>query len=65
MNVCGGMRLMSVPEPPPGEVGFINVVSIKVQFSPFNPQLPNDYARFSVLCLAWTEFGTHLSVSNL
>ena len=36
----GGMRLMSVPEPEPGEVGFLNVVSTRVQFSPLNPHSP-------------------------
>ena len=36
----GGIREISVLDPPPGTVGLTNVVSIKVQFSPLNPQIP-------------------------
>ena len=31
---------MSVTDPVPGVVGFSSVVSMSVQFSPLNPQLP-------------------------
>ena len=34
------MRLMSVEEPEPGEVGFTSVVSMSVQPSPLKPQWP-------------------------
>ena len=36
----GGSKLMNVTVPAPGTVGFCNVVSTSVQFSPLNPQLP-------------------------
>ena len=40
LNARGGMRLMSVEEPEPGEVGFTSVVSMSVQPSPLKPQWP-------------------------
>ena len=39
-KACGGMRLMSETEPEPGEVGLTSVVSMSVQPSPLEPQLP-------------------------
>ena len=36
----GGINDMSVLDPLPGDVGFIKVVSMRVQPSPLNPQLP-------------------------
>ena len=39
---------MTVTEPVPGVVGFSNVVSMSVQFSPLNPQFPVEHvARVS------------------
>lgn len=37
----GGIKEMSVLEPPPGVVGFLRVVSTSVQRSPLSPQLPS------------------------
>ena len=45
LNECGGMRLMSVEEPEPGEVGFTSVVSMSVQPSPLKPQPPGCWGR--------------------
>ena len=39
LNACGGVKLMSELEPKESVV-FIRMVSIVVQFSPFNPQAP-------------------------
>ena len=36
----GGIKDISVLDPLPGEVGLTRVVSISVQPSPLNPQLP-------------------------
>lgn len=44
-NTYGGMREMSVLEPPPGEVGFFKVVSMSVQPSPLSPQPPSNSRR--------------------
>lgn len=40
LSAYGGIREISVAEPAPGEVGFLRVVSTKVQSSPFAPQGP-------------------------
>jgi hypothetical protein len=36
----GGIKLRSVLEPEPGDVGLTRVVSTMIQFSPFRPQFP-------------------------
>ena len=51
LNEWGGMRLMSVEEPEPGEVGFTSVVSISVQPSPLSPQPPmRGYSKIAYAC---------------
>ena len=63
LNVCGGIKLMSVEEPAPGLVGFLSVVSMRVQPSPFSPQLP-DCGEASVWYYTPMAVSTNPSAGN-